>query len=205
MKTMMRDSLFLMALGLLLVLLLGSGSAVGAPLAAFADHSGEDHSFDSLKHKNEYLEGIILSGADLTQTNFMNATLRGAIMISAILTDANLMNADLTGADLTNALMSGVNAKNADFTNATLDGVFFPTGDIKNAIFIGASLLGADLSSLINADKAIFVGAVYDAATLLAPGMDTSFMTLVPEPSPAILLLFGLCGLQAGARRLEER
>ncbi len=203
MKTMMRDSLFLMALGLLLVLLLGSGSAVGAPLAAFADHSGEDHSFDS--HKNEYLEGIILSGADLTQTNFMNATLRGAIMISAILTDANLMNADLTGADLTNALMSGVNAKNADFTNATLDGVFFPTGDIKNAVFIGASLLGADLSSLINADKANFAGAVYDAATLLAPGMNTSFMTLVPEPSPAILLLLGLCGLQAGARRLEER
>ena len=204
MKTMMRDSLFLMALGLLLVLLLGSGSAVGAPLAAFADHSGEDHSSESL-HKGEYLEGIILSGADLTQTNFMNATLRGAIMISAILTDANLMNADLTGADLTSALMSGVNAKNADFTNATLDGVFFPTGDIKNAIFIGASLLGADLSSLINADKANFAGAVYDAATLLAPGMDTSFMTLVPEPSPAILLLFGLCGLQAGARRLEER
>ncbi len=203
MKTMMRDSLFLMALGLLLVLLLGTGSAVGAPLAAFADHSGEDHSFDS--HKDEYLEGIILSGADLTQTNFMNAILRDAIMISAILTDANLMNADLAGADLTSALMSGVNAKNADFTNATLDGVFFPTGDIKNAIFIGASLLGADLSSLINADKANFAGAVYDAATLLAPGMDTSFMTLVPEPSPAILLLFGLCGLQAGARRLEER
>lgn len=203
MKTMMRDSLFLMALGLLLVPLLGSGSAVGAPLAAFADHSGEDHSFDS--HKNEYLEGIILSGADLTQTNLMITILTNAIMISAILTDANLMNADLTGADLTNALMSGVKAKNADFTNATLDGVFFPTGDIKNAIFIGASLLGADLSSLINADKANFAGAVYDAATLLAPGMNTSSMTLVPEPSPAILLLFGLCGLQAGARRLEKR
>lgn len=201
-KTMMRNPQSLIVVGLYAIFLLGSGSAAGAPLAAFTDHSGEDHSFE--KHRGEDLESIILSGADLTKIDFRDAILRNAIMISAILIDAKLDGADLTGADLTNALMSGVKAKKTNFTNVIFDGASFATGDIRDAIFIGTSLLGTDLSSLKNANKADFSGAVYDATTLLAPGMDLSVMTFVPEPSPAILLLLGLCGLQMGARRLED-
>ena len=202
MKTMSRNSAYLIFVGLVLALMLNSGSAIASPLAAFTDHTAEDHSFEN--HFLANLEGITLTGTDLTDTSFKNAILTNAIMISAILTDAVLFNADLTGADLTDALMSGVAAKNANFTNATLDGAYFAMGDIKGATFVGASLLGTDLSSLTNANKADFTGAFYDENTLLAPGMDTLGMSFIPEPSSALLLLFGLLGLQVCSSWIER-
>ncbi len=181
----------------------GGTPALAGPLTAFGDHTGEDHSFDN--HRNSYLEGIILDGALLRSTHFLNANLVDSFLRSAILDGADLRNADLTGADLTGASMLGLRALNADFTNATLDGVSFATGDIRNATFVGARLLGADLSSLAGANRADFTGAFFDASTILAPGIDTSMMTFVPEPSSAVLLLLGLMGLEIYGRRFARR
>jgi hypothetical protein len=182
---------------------IGASPALATPLDAFTSHVGEDHSSED--HQNAYLEGIILSSADLTSTIFKHADLTNAVLSSATLDGADLMGADLTGADLTNASMSNVDAQNADFTNAILDGVTFATGNVKNAAFVGASLFGADLSGLTDASKADFTGALYDASTILAPGTDTSGMTLMPEPSSAVLLLFGLIGLAVYFRRTADQ
>lgn len=184
-------------------LTLDSNPALATPLAAFGDHTGEDHSFDN--HGNSYLEGIILDDAILRSTRFRNSNLVDSFLRSAILDGSDLRNADLTGADLTGASMLDVGARNATFTNATLDGVSFTTGDIRNASFVGASLLGADLSSLTNANRADFTGAFFDVDTILAPGMDTSAMTFIPEPSSAVLLLLGLVGLEIYGRRFARR
>lgn len=180
--------------------LLVAGASIALPMAPYTDHSGEDHSSED--HNGEDLTGINLTSADLTDTSFKDAILTNAILIAANLTDADLKDADLTGANLSNAVMTDVGAKDAIFTNAILDGVSFSSGDIKHATFVGASLLGADLSGLDNADDADFTGALYDAATQLAAGMDTTGMILVvPEPSSAILLVLGLIGLEFNARR----
>lgn len=185
-------------------LLLGPSTALAGPLFAFTDHTGEDHSGED--HRNQNLESIILANATLVSTDFRNTILRNAVLTSADLTDASLRNADLSNADFTGATMVDVNGRNANFSGAILDGVDFSTGEIRNANFAGASLLGADLSDLSNADRADFTGAFYDALTRLAPGMDTSTMTLVPEPSSAMLLLLGLIGLEAcGRPRRRQR
>jgi len=185
------------------VFAIGARPCLATPLAAFTSHVGEDHSSEN--HQNAYLEGIILSSADLTSTVFKHADLTNAMLDLANLDGADLMGADLTGADLTNASMSNVDAQNANFTNAILDGVTFATGDVKNATFAGASLLGADLSGITDASKADFTGALYDASTVLAPGTNTSGMTLVPEPSSAVLMLLGLIGLEACSRRTTDQ
>lgn len=194
-----RSALLLAALALLL---LSPLPGLAAPLAAFSDHTGENHAGED--HRNTYLEGIILHQADVNGSSFRNAVLRNAVLTAADFSGTLLRNADLSGSDLTGSTLDGANARNADFTNAVLDGASFATGEIRNAVFVGASLLGADLSNLSNADRANFTGAFYDAATLLAPGMDTSGMNLVPEPSSALLLLLGLLGLETFGRRLAE-
>ena len=181
----------------------GGTPALAGPLTAFGDHTGEDHSFEN--HRKSFLEGIILDDATLRSTDFRKSNLVDSFLRSAILDGADLRKADLTGANLTGASMLDVGARKANFTNATLDGVSFATGDIRKATFVGASLLGADLSALSGANRADFTGAFFDASTILAPGIDTSMMTFVPEPSSALLLLLGLMGLEIYGRRFARR
>jgi uncharacterized protein YjbI with pentapeptide repeats len=198
-----RTTILFLGATLLVATLIAPLTALAGPLFAFGDHRGEDHSNDD--HRNENLESINLSNATLQSTDFRNTTLRNAILTSADLVNADLRGTDLSNANLRGADLTGTNARGTDFSNATLDGAVFTAGDVRNTNFTGASLLGADLSVLSNADRADFTGARYNAFTLLAPGIDTSTMTLVPEPSSAALLLLGLIGLEVIGRPARPR
>ena len=176
----------------LLAVLLSADLSQASPLAAFGDHTGEDHSFET--HDKETLNDIILSGANLSFIDLSKSILTDSFLISATLDGATLDQTDFTNADLTGASLVGVSTKKTVFVGATLDGVAF-SGTADKADFSGASLLGADLSGMTKADKAEFAGALYDASTVLAPGMDTSSMVFVPEPRHGLLLITSLIGL----------
>ena len=64
------------------------------------------------------MEGVNLSGADLTGCTFV-----GADLTNANLSGANLTNASFKYADLTNANLDGANLLNANLSSATLTNV----------------------------------------------------------------------------------
>jgi uncharacterized protein YjbI with pentapeptide repeats len=68
------------------------------------------------------LEGVILSWADLRQTNFKGAILKESVVISADLRNSDLSDADFRGSDLRQADLRWSNLKNTDFTDANLQG-----------------------------------------------------------------------------------
>ncbi|MBW2692800.1 MAG: PEP-CTERM sorting domain-containing protein, partial [Deltaproteobacteria bacterium] len=57
---------------------------------------------------------------------------------------------------------------------------------------VGASLLGADLTGISYNNETDFTGAFYDTDTRFDLSFDTTGLILVPEPSTAALLTFGL-------------
>lgn len=79
----------------------------------------------------DWVNGIILSQADLSYTNFHQASLP-----QAILSRTNLLCANFSDADLQGAIFSQANLRGADLTRANL----------SRANFTGANLLGANLS-----------------------------------------------------------
>jgi hypothetical protein len=147
-------------------------------ISPFTDHTGEDHSRDD--HAGEYLEGAILSLANLSRSDFS-----GADMTDVLLDGANLERINMTGTDLSGADLSGAFASRAQFSGANLS---------------GADLTGADLS------LAQFTGASYDAFTLFDPGFNpvAQGMNLIPEPSAASLVALGLLGLGLARRRASR-
>lgn len=183
---------FLLALGL-------AQAGQAAPLAAFGDYTGENHSGEA--HNKETLNNIILSNANLDAIALTKSILSNAVATYANFNQADLVKTDFTGADLTGSIFTEVKANKAIFDGAILDGVDFSLADLDKASFVGASLLGADLSNLQNANKVDWTGAFYDAFTLLDPGIDTSVMIFVAEPGSAFLLAMGLVGVAAYRRR----
>ena len=93
------------------------------------------------------LSGALLSGADLSRANFINANLSQAQLSGANLTDAylggaNLSMANLRDANLSGASLSGVNLIEADLNGADLTGAT-----------IGSTIFGyVDLSSVKGLD-----------------------------------------------------
>ena len=131
--------------------------------------------------------GVTLDGVDLS----------GANLVGAVLTDATLTGANLIGTNL-----AGANLTRTSFSSANLSGVTF--GTAYNGLKVnleGTDFRGANLSGLTGLE--FIIGTpYYDAATNLAntwlDGGTTSFdpvsagWTLVPEPSSALLVGFGL-------------
>lgn len=180
------SSAMLVLLGFLLAL---APTAWAGPLAAFGDHTGEDHSFET-EHRNGNLESIILvnanlEGTDFRNINFLNAVFDGANLASADLRNANLTGASAVGADLDNANLKntrlnnsdlsgaslvGVNARNAQFTNSTVDGADLSGANIRNAQFTGADLSNTILFDVeatnANFTNAIVNGVVFGDADL---------------------------------------
>ena len=88
----------------------------------------------------------------------------------------------------------------ADLTGADLRG-----SDVRRADFRDASLVGADLSQLRGARRAVFSGATYDDSTVLDPAIDTRDMVYLPEPGANALLAAGVAALLACRRHRERR
>jgi len=135
-----------------------ASDANASPLVAgmsypFEDHSGENHS-------NENLDGIDLSFGSFAGTNLRDSSLIAGILIQTDFSGSNLSNVNLQNADLTDAIFtSGVNLRDADLT--------------------GAVLIGIDLTG-VNVRNAIFIGAFYDASTILPFDPAAAGMVAVP-------------------------
>ena len=101
-----------------------------------ADHHGAPVILDE-----ENLNGMILTGIDLSRaslrgasmhaTNLMNADLRGAD-----LTGANLAEADLIMAKLDGAILTGANFREADLLGASLDQAVYGAADLEGALHV---------------------------------------------------------------------
>lgn len=160
-------------LGLALVGCL-SVAASASPLVAGADHSGENHQNEV--HAFQVLDGIILANANLRNTDFARTS-----FVDAIFTDAMLRDARFGSANLARVLFGGAN--------------------VRDASFFGANLIGADLSGVVQANRATWTLATYSLSTLLPAGFDPNAagMIFVPEPSPASMLTLMSLGLFATA------
>jgi uncharacterized protein YjbI with pentapeptide repeats len=103
-----------------------------------------------------------------------------------------LANTDLTGANFTGAIITDANLKGATLIGADFSGSDLSGSDLKGADLAGASLVGADLTGISYNNETDFTGALYDANTRFDPFFDMTGLILVPEPSTAALLTFGL-------------
>jgi len=147
-----------------------TNDAHASPLLAGGWYQNEDHSGEN--HANENLDGIDLSFVSFASTNLKDSSLIAGIFIQTDFSGSNLSNVNLQNADLTDAIFtSAVNLRDADLT--------------------GAVLIGIDLTG-VNVRNAIFIGAFYDASTILPFDPAAAGMVAVPELSPLTLIVFGL-------------
>jgi len=142
-----------------------ASTIIAGSFIQFEIHSNENHSFQTL-------DGIDLSFGSFDSTNLMSSSLIAGIFVQTIFTNANMQDVDLTDADLTDAVFnSGTILRNADLT--------------------GANLVGIDLTG-VNVQNAIFIGALYDATSILPFDPVAAGLVLIPEQSPITLMAFGL-------------
>jgi hypothetical protein len=168
---------YIVALSVTIPLFAGHASATS--MVSGGNYQLQDHSNEN--HSNQTLDGIDLSYGTLSGSNLRDSSLIGGVFVGTDFSDANLRNTNLTGADLTNSIFGpGVNLRDANLTNA---------------ILIGVDLTG------IKVQNAVFIGATFDATTILTFDPIAARMLGVPEPSPLTLVLLGLVamtGLESG-------
>lgn len=122
-------------------LLLGALLLAGPALGACADSPAP-----GVEWRRCLLDGIDLSGRDLTgatmrDTSFARASMVGAKLIGVDASDARFSFADLSNADLTGATL-----RNVDLTRAVLAGAVLKGVDLRRATLFRADLRGADLT-----------------------------------------------------------
>jgi uncharacterized protein YjbI with pentapeptide repeats len=122
-------------------LLLGALLLAGPALGACADSPAP-----GVEWRRCLLDGIDLSGRDLTgatmrDTSFARASMVGAKLIGVDASDARFSFADLSNADLTGATL-----RNVDLTRAVLAGAVLNGVDLRRATLFRADLRGADLT-----------------------------------------------------------
>jgi uncharacterized protein YjbI with pentapeptide repeats len=88
---------------------------------------------------------IGLSGANLANTEVVEADLSGADLEHALLIDANLIFTNLSGANLTGAILNGADLLNANLTGADLNSARLNEADLRDANLSKARLIWADL------------------------------------------------------------
>lgn len=104
--------------------------------------SGLPARIEGLNARNAVLTGMRLTGLDLANADFTDATMCGVGLSGANLTQARFTRADLRGADL-----SGCQLMRADFTNASLQGGDgYDPAILSDAALMDARFDGADLS-----------------------------------------------------------
>ena len=150
-----------------------AGQSFAAPLTAGGSYPFEDHSSEN--HSGEILDGI-----DLSYGSFDGSNLRFTSLVSGVFVETNF---------------SGTNLRDTNFTGADLtDAIFSPAANLGDANLTNAVLIGVDLTG-VNVRNAIFVGASYDATTILSFDPLAAGMVPVPELSPLTLVLLGLMAL----------
>ena len=90
------------------------------------------------------LNGVELSGANLSRVNF-----RGAILTDADLSEANLKEANFSGADLSGAYLESADLQNADFHKASLALVNLIGANLSHANLSQTTITNANLSGAI--------------------------------------------------------
>lgn len=127
-----------------------------------------------------YLDGVNLSGIDISRTWLQELRLPGAVLVglnadSAVLREGDFRGADLRYASFIGADLSGVDFRGANLTGARLQGALLTRAcleqaDLHNALLDGANLLrlGARHAKLVevSARSADFFGSALQGAEL---------------------------------------
>ena len=124
------------------------------------------------------MEGVDLTGANLTEAYLEGVILVDAILIGADLTDANLEGVDLTGADLTDANLEGVDLTGADLTDAVVDlpPVITLLGKKRVKLGVGTEYIDAGATAL-DADDGDVIVTTSGSVDVNTPGTYTLIYT----------------------------
>jgi hypothetical protein len=168
-------SVILALLGVAAVAFQPSSDVHASPLVAGMSYQYEDHAGQN--HSNETLAGIDLSFGSFASSNLRNSSFIAAVFVETDFSGSNMGGVNLQNTNLTDAIFSsGTNLRDADLTSATLIGIDLTGVNVRNAIFVGAS---------------------YDATTILTFDPVAAGMVYVPEMSPLTLIMSGLLILAA--------
>lgn len=111
------------------------------------------------------LEGVELSGADLSGVWLSHSNLRGADLSGANLTDSHAGGTDFSEADLSRVDFSGAYVAWAYFSNATLTGADFSGADVKNSRFTHTSLVDSNGNPSVKFDSIMNTGQLFQNRT----------------------------------------
>jgi uncharacterized protein YjbI with pentapeptide repeats len=106
------------------------------------------------------LQGIDLSGADLTKLSLWGRSVKGASFAGS-----NLKSAELWNAELQNVVFTGANLENCSFQNSKLNSTTFRDANLSNANLVNTKLLGVDFTGATLKD-ASFDKAQFDHTTI---------------------------------------
>ena len=177
----------------LLALLLGSAISLASSSAFAASYQQFDgfttiDPIQSVSGGNHPYSGNDLEpGADLSSADLNSADLFKASLFEANLTSANLSGAYLYSADLDSAILTGADLTGATLVIANLSGANLSLADLTDAVLAGSVGLETSVGAALYSVGTNFEDTGFDP---VAAGW-----TLVPEPSAALLLGFGLSAL----------
>ena len=174
---------------------------------------------------NADLFGANLSDSDLSSANLSNANLHfarlnrsvlidtdltGATLDSSILHSANLWNANLSGGSLSFAILTAADLSDTTLTNTNLVNSSFWLTNFSGAAVAGADFSNANLENATNLQLTTgfarynantnFTNAWSGAVNSTLFNPVAAGWILIPEPSTALLMGFGLAAI-AGYRR----
>jgi len=169
-----------------------------------ADLSDSDLSSANLANAN-------LNSARLNRSVLIDTDLTGATLDSSILHSANLWNADLSGGSLSFAILTAADLSDTLLTNTSLISSSFWLTDFSRAGVAGADFSDANLENAKNLQLTTGF-ARYNSSTNFTNAWSGAVNStifdpvaagwiLIPEPSTALLLGFGLAAI-AGYRHL---
>lgn len=112
------------------------------------------------------MQNALLSGIDLSNKNFYQASLSGANFTGTGFTDGRLLKANFRNADLSKAKLNNIDLSDLNFTNCDLSDAVLTGSRAIGTNFTGANLQGAFLNTAVNFIRTKFISA--DMRNLMA-------------------------------------